>query len=89
MDQRQKTQRNEPSQRREFSRRTLALGALFIVTAGLAVFVDLDAVMHYFHIVGRMSPITLETGAIISLASAIPFLAMGMSIAKDMDEGQR
>ena len=86
------TQLKQPkkgSQRREFSRRTLALGALFIVTAAVAVFVDLDAVMHYFRIIGRMSPITLETGAIISLASAIPFLAMGMSIAKDMDEGQR
>ncbi|MFZ0403834.1 MAG: hypothetical protein WAL03_22420 [Pseudolabrys sp.] len=65
------------------------MGALFIVTAAAAVFVDLDAVMHYFRIIGRMSPMTLETGAVISLASAIPFLAMGMSIAKDMDEGQR
>ena len=86
------TQLKQPkkgSQRREFSRRTLALGALFIVTAGVAIFVDLDAVMHYFLIIGRMSPITLETGAIISLASAIPFLAMGMSISEDVYQSRR
>ena len=77
------------SQRREFSHRTLAFGALFIVTAGVAIFVDLDAVMHYFRVIGRMSPITLETGAIISLASAIPFLAMGMSISEDVYQSRR
>ncbi|MGH6725048.1 MAG: hypothetical protein ACREB8_00710 [Pseudolabrys sp.] len=71
------------AKRYEFSRRTLGLGALFIVTAVVALFVDVDALMHYFRIIGRTSPITLETGAIISLASAIPFLATGMSISAD------
>jgi len=69
--------------RREFSRRTLGFGMLFILTGAAALFVDVDALMHYFSIIGRMSPMTLESGAIISLASAIPFLATGMSISAD------
>ena len=86
MDTQRNSQQKEAFPKRgEFSRRSVAFGALFIVTAVVAVFVDLVAVMHYFNIIGRMSPITLETGAIISLASAIPFLAMGMSISDDMD----
>jgi hypothetical protein len=74
---------------REFSHRTIGLAAVFVVTFVAAVFVDLDGLMHYFNIIGRASPMTLETGAIISLASAIPFLAMGMSISKDVYQSRR
>jgi putative flippase GtrA len=77
------------AKRREYSRRTIGLAAAFIITAVAGVFVDLDGLMHYFNIIGRVSPMTLETGAIISLASAIPFLAMGMSISKDADQSRR
>lgn len=68
---------------REFSFRTLGLGALFIITAVTAIFVDLDGVLEYFKILSGSPGMTLETGAFISIASAVPFLAMGMSISAD------
>ena len=68
---------------REFSFRTLGLGALFIITAVTAIFVDLDGVLEYFKILSGSPGMTLEMGAFISIASAVPFLAMGMSISAD------
>ena len=75
--------------RREFSRRTVLFGALFIVTLVVAFFVDLDGVLEYYRLVTGSPLATLEMGAIISSASAVPFLAMGMSICADMDRKQR
>jgi hypothetical protein len=67
----------------EFSLRTFLLGALFIATLGVASYVDLTALLEYFKIVRGAAAMTLETGATISAGCAVPFLAMGMSIAAD------
>ena len=71
------------TKRREFSRRSLGLAALFIITAVIAVFVDLDGVLHYFKLLSGSPRMTLEMGAIFSIATAVPFLATGMSISAD------
>ena len=67
----------------EFGRRTWLLGALFIATLGLASFVDLTGLLEYFKIVRGATQMTLEAGATMSAGCAVPFLAMGMSIAAD------
>ena len=67
----------------EFSRRTWLFGALFIATFGVASYVDLTGLLEYFKIVRGAAAMTLETGATISAGCAVPFLAMGMSIAAD------
>ena len=67
----------------EFSLRTLLLGALFIATFGVASYVDLTGLLEYFKLVKGAAAMTLETGATISAGCAVPFLAMGMSIAAD------
>jgi hypothetical protein len=82
MDYRQKTE-VFTAKRREFGRLSGRLGALFIIAFVVAIFVDLDGVLQYFNLV-RGSPLTtLEMGAIITSASAVAFLAMGMSISAD------
>ena len=67
----------------EFSLRTMLLGALFIATLGVASYVDLTGLLEYFKVVKGAAAMTLETGATISAGCAVPFLAMGMSIAAD------
>jgi hypothetical protein len=69
---------------REFSRRTVLLGGLFIITLVVAIFVDLDGLLEYFKLVTGSAFTTVETGAVITLASAVPFLGMGMSISADI-----
>ena len=82
MDYRQKTE-VFTTKRRKFGRLSGLLGALFIIAFVVAIFVDLDGVLQYFKLV-RGSPLTtLEMGAIITSASAVAFLAMGMSISAD------
>ena len=77
------------AKRREFSYRSLALGAVFVVTAIVAVFVDLDGVLEYYKILSGAPAGTLEMGAFISIASAVPFLAMGMSVSADSYKADR
>jgi len=74
---------------RQFSRRTLAFGAVLIVTVVAASFVDLDALLRYFRVIGGRPFAALETGAIISIACVVPFLAMGMSISADSYKPRR
>ncbi|HEX5213056.1 MAG TPA: hypothetical protein VFW22_15130 [Pseudolabrys sp.] len=75
---------------RNFSRRTLFLGAACLAAFVVASFIDLDAVLSYFKVIGHGSPLTtLETGAIVSIACAVPFLATGMSISADAYAAQR
>jgi hypothetical protein len=69
-----------------FSRRTVLLGLALIASLCVASLVDLTATLEYFKIIRGATIATLETGATISLACAIPFLALGMSIA---DDGRR
>jgi hypothetical protein len=66
-----------------FSRKSLLLGAVFIVTLAAAIFIDADALMEYFKVVGGPANSTLELGGIITAAAIIPLLAMGMCIADD------
>ncbi len=73
------------TKRREFSRQSVLLGALFIIAFVVAIFVDLAGVLQYFNLISGSPLTTLEMGAIITAASAAPFLAMGMSISADMD----
>jgi hypothetical protein len=40
--------------------------------------------LRYFKLIGGAPNSVLEAGAIISLGTAVPFLAMGMSIADDV-----
>jgi len=83
--------RNSAARRRHaFSRRTLVFAAACIAAFVVAGFVDLDAVLSYFKVIGHGAPMmTLETAAIISIASAVPFLAMGMSISADSYDVRR
>jgi hypothetical protein len=74
--------------RREFSRKTVLFGALFVGTLAVGAFVGLDGVLEYYKLIRGSAPMTLETGAIISMASAVPFLAMGMSISADQDRNK-
>ena len=76
--------------RRDFSRRTLVFGAASIAVLVIAGFVDLDAVLSYFKVIGHGSPMmTLETGAMLSIACAVPLLATGMSISADSYRAER
>ena len=70
--------------RREYSLLSMLLSALFVVTLAVAVFVDSDGVLEYFQLVSGSPLPTLEMGAFISAACAVPFLMMGMSISADM-----
>lgn len=71
------------SLRHEFSRRTLLWGALFIFAIVVGTFVDLDAFLDYLKVLHGSPSETVEFGAVIFAASAVPFLAMGMSISAD------
>lgn len=76
------------TKRREFSRQSVLLGTLFIIALVVAVFADLDGVLQYVTLVTGSPLTTLEMGAIITSASAVLFLAMGMSISADMDRNK-
>ena len=76
--------------RRDFSRRTLFFGIACIAAFVIASLVDLDALLSYFKVIGHGLPMmTLEAGAIASVACAVPFLAMGMSISADSYRAER
>jgi hypothetical protein len=66
-----------------FSVKSVLIGAVFIVTLAVAVFIDADALLEYFSLISGPVNSTLELGGIITAAAAIPLLAMGMSIADD------
>lgn len=76
--------------RYDFSRRTLVFAVACIAAFAVASLVDLDAVLSYFKVIGHGAPMmTLETAAIASIACAVPFLAMGMSISADSYRAER
>jgi hypothetical protein len=68
---------------REFSHRTALWAVLFVATLTIAAVVDLDGLLVYFKLLPGSPFMTLETGAAILMACAIPFLGMGMSISAD------
>ena len=67
----------------ELSLRTLLLGAVFIITFIVAIFVDMAGVLQYFNLVSGLPQTTLETGAAITAATIVPLLMTGMSISID------
>ncbi len=77
------------TEHREFSRQSMLLGVFFIITLFIAAFVDLDALLRYFKLLSGSPNTVLEAGAILSLGAAVPFLAMGMSIADDVRRNER
>src|SRR5665213_1300343 len=70
--------------RREYSLRSVLLIALFVITFMVAVFIDLDGALEYLKLVAMSPRDTVEMGAVITAASAVPFLMMGMSISADI-----
>jgi hypothetical protein len=66
-----------------FSRKSLLIGAVFVITLAAALCVDVDALLEYFDLIGGSPATALEYGAIITAAAGAPLLAMGMSIADD------
>jgi hypothetical protein len=77
------------AQLRQFSRRTLFFGAACLVAFVVASFIDIDALLEYFHVLKGATTSTLEDAAAISIACAVPFLATGMSISADSYEARR
>ena len=69
--------------RREFSVRSMLLGAVFIVAFIVAIFIDLAGLLQYFNLVSGLPTTTLEIGAAITAATVVPLLLMGMSISTD------
>lgn len=68
----------------QFGYQSTLLGAAFCIIFMLGIFFGSDGLLEYFKVIAGRSTMTLETGAILMLASAIPFLAMGMAVrAKD------
>lgn len=68
----------------QFGYQSTILGAAFVVIFMLGIFFGSDGLLEYFRVISGRPTITLETGAILMLASAIPFLGMGMAVrAKD------
>jgi hypothetical protein len=58
----------------------MLLGAVFIVTFVVGIFFGSDGLLEYFKVIAGAPTATLEAGAVLILASAIPFLGMGMAI---------
>ena len=67
----------------EFSRRSVLLIFLFVIAFTVAVVLDLAALLESLNLLRGSWQTTLETGAAISAAIIVPFLAMGMSISAD------
>jgi hypothetical protein len=74
--------------RNEFSHLSVLLISLFVIAFTVAVLVDLAALLQALNLLGGSWQTTLETGAAISTATGVPFLAMGMSISADMDRNK-
>jgi hypothetical protein len=65
------------------SHRSVLLIYLFVISFAVAVLIDLAALLQSLNLVRGSWRTTLETGAAISAAIIVPFLAMGMSISAD------
>jgi hypothetical protein len=69
--------------RRQFGPQTLILAGLFIIALTVSILVSADGLLEYFKVIAGQPTPTLEAGAMLFLATAIPFLAMGMSISAE------
>jgi hypothetical protein len=77
-----------PAALRKFSLRSLLFGAVFIAALLGATFIDLTGVLEYCKVIGAPSSSTLELGAILTVASIAPFLAMGFSVSADLERNK-
>ena len=69
----------------QFSLRSLLFGAIFTIALVVAVCVDTAGVLEYCKVIGGTADPTMELGAIITVATIAPFLAMGFSISADVE----
>lgn len=72
----------------QFSLRSLLFGAVFITALVVAVSVDTAGVLEYCKLISGSFDSTLEVGAIITVASIAPLLAMGFSISADVERNK-
>jgi hypothetical protein len=77
-----------PTGLRKFSLRSLSFGGLFIIALLVATCIDLTGVLEYCKVIGAPSSSTLELGAILTVASIAPFLAMGFSVSADLERNK-
>jgi hypothetical protein len=69
--------------RREFSRQSLLLATLFLISLAVSMTIGADGLLEYFKVLaGRPNPM-LEDGAASFIATGVAFLVMGMSISAD------
>jgi hypothetical protein len=67
----------------QLSRQSLVLAGLFILALAVSILVSADGLLEYFKVIaGKPSP-TLEMGAMLFMATSVPFLAKGMSVSGD------
>ena len=74
-----------PTWLRKFSLRSLAFGALFIIALVAAAFIDVAGVLEYWKVISGPSNSTLELGAVLTVASIAPLLAMGFSVSAELE----
>ena len=66
-----------------FSLLSVLFISCFVIALTVAVVIDLAALLESLGLVKGLWETTLEMGAVITAASIIPFVAMGMSISVD------
>lgn len=74
---------------RQFSRQTLVLAGLFITALTVSILVSADGLLEYFKVIAGRPATTLEVGAMLFVATTVPFLAMGMSISGEAMEREK
>ena len=74
--------------RREFSARSMLLHAVFVITFVAAGLTDLAGFLQYIGLVSGLPGNVLEMGAIMTAATGVPLLAMGMSFSADLNHSK-
>jgi hypothetical protein len=77
--------RQPTTKHREFSIRSILFGAIFVTALAAAIFIDVTGL---FDLVKGSSVETLEMGAMITVGTVVPMLAMGASISLDQSRAQ-
>ncbi|HXX25242.1 MAG TPA: hypothetical protein VEJ40_01145 [Pseudolabrys sp.] len=75
--------------RRKFSYRSILFAATFIIVLVASVCIDTAGILEYFKVVAGAANDTLALGAILTVASIAPLLAMGFSVTADYEEHER
>jgi len=72
----------------ELSVRSRVLVALSTIVFGVAVVVDLAALLQYVGLVHGLPLTILEIGAMLTAATILPLTVMGMSISGDLNHAK-